>query len=85
MNYKREYFAIDDVRISIDQNIYYENFETNRIYRDQNIIVEIKTSIEKNLDELTKLFPFQKIRFSKYCFAVDSLSYKSTNWSGLNY
>tara|TARA_Y100000813_G_C24093388_1_gene319293 strand:+ start:249 stop:869 length:621 start_codon:yes stop_codon:yes gene_type:complete len=85
VNYKREYFAIDDVRISIDQNIYYENFETNRIYRDQNIIVEIKTSIEKNLDELTKLFPFQKIRFSKYCFAVDSLSYKSTNWSGLNY
>ncbi len=85
VNYNREYFAIDDVRISIDQNISYENFETKRIYKDQNIIVEIKTSIKKNLDELTKLFPFQRIRFSKYCFAVDSLSYKSTNWSGLNY
>ena len=38
-----------------------------------NSIVEIKTSIKKNLDDLVKLFPFQRIRFSKYCFAVDNL------------
>ena len=40
---------------------------------DSNIIVEIKTSIKKNLDDLIELFPFQRIRFSKYCFAVESL------------
>ena len=37
-------------------------------------IVELKTSIKKNLDDLVKLFPFQKIRFSKYCFAVENLN-----------
>jgi hypothetical protein len=30
---------------------------------------------------LTNLFPFQRIRFSKYCFAVDNL--KQTGWSKL--
>ena len=27
----------------------------------------------KNLDELIQTFPFQRIRFSKYCFAVETL------------
>ena len=46
---------------------------TNNFYKDENCIVEIKTSIKKNSDDLTNLFPFQRIRFSKYCFAVDNL------------
>tara|TARA_A100001011_G_scaffold321693_1_gene342740 strand:+ start:3361 stop:3981 length:621 start_codon:yes stop_codon:yes gene_type:complete len=85
VTYERDYLIIDDVRISIDKNLVYENYKSSCIYKDNNSIVEIKTSIKKDLDNLIKLFPFQRIRFSKYCFAVDSLSYKSTNWSGLNY
>ena len=41
----------------------------NFVHRDT--IVEIKTSIKKNLDDLIELFPFQRMRFSKYCFAAD--------------
>ena len=67
VSYKREYSIIDDVRISIDKDISYENYKTNIIYNDSNAIVEIKASIKKNLDDLIKLFPFQRIRFSKYC------------------
>ncbi len=85
VTYERDYLIIDDVRISIDKNLVYENYKSSGIYKDNNSIVEIKTSIKKNLDELIKLFPFQRIRFSKYCFAVDSLSNRTTNWSGLNY
>ena len=73
VTYKRHYFKIDDVRISIDKNLIYESYRTNNVYNDSNSIVEIKTSIKKNLDDLIELFPFQRIRFSKYCFAVDSL------------
>tara|TARA_B100000700_G_scaffold100761_1_gene113539 strand:+ start:1618 stop:2214 length:597 start_codon:yes stop_codon:yes gene_type:complete len=73
VTYIREYSMIEDVRISIDKNLEYKSYRTNNIYKDSNSIVEIKTSIKKNLDDLIKLFPFQRIRFSKYCFAVDNL------------
>jgi hypothetical protein len=72
VSYEREYFIIGDVRISIDKNLVYENYRTNNVHNDSNTIVEIKTSIKKNLDDLIELFPFQRIRFSKYCFAADS-------------
>ena len=73
VSYEREYSIVDDVRISIDRNLLYKSFRTNNFYKDENCIVEIKTSIKKNSDDLTNLFPFQRIRFSKYCFAVDNL------------
>lgn len=74
VSYKREYYLFDDVRISIDRDINYTNFLTNKTYFDNKAIVELKTSINKNTDDLGKMFPFQKIRFSKYCFAVDNLN-----------
>ena len=73
ISYKREYSIIDDVRVSIDEDITYKNIKSNISFNDKNIIVELKTSSKKNLDELIKLFPFQRIRFSKYCFAVENL------------
>ena len=38
-----------------------------------NIIVELKTSIKKDIDHLTKDFPFKEIRFSKYCNGIEIL------------
>ena len=74
VTYEREYFMIGDVRISIDNNINYKLYTNNISLRAVSSIVEIKTSIKKDLDDLTKTFPFQRIRFSKYCFAVDTLN-----------
>ena len=73
VTYIREYSKIGDVRISIDKNLVYKSFSNNAAFNDPNSIVELKTSIGKNLDDLIKIFPFQRIRFSKYCFAVDNL------------
>ena len=59
------------VRIKKNKSVFEkgEGLYSDEIYR----IVEIKTSIKKNSDDLINLFPFQRIRFSKYCFAVDNL------------
>jgi len=73
VKYKREYSVIDDVRISIDKDIQYKDYKTNFKLSDENIIVELKTSFNKNLDELISDFPIQRIRFSKYCFAIQNL------------
>ena len=74
VSYKREYVKIGDVRISIDEEISYENYLSNHVFFDNKLIVELKTSINKNLDDFIKDFPFQKIRFSKYCFAVENFN-----------
>ncbi len=73
VTYEREYAKLNDVRISIDKNLIYKNFKNNTFFRDNKSIVEIKTSINKNVDELMRMFPFQRVRFSKYCFAVEAL------------
>ena len=73
VRYKREYSILSDVRISVDTDIQYRDFKTNKIYNDKRVIVELKTSINKNLDDLREEFPIQRIRFSKYSFAIQSL------------
>ena len=75
--YDREYFKLDDVRISIDNNISYKLFSGNIYQRDRSSIVEIKTTIKKNLDALVEAFPFQKSRFSKYCNAVEKIVFNA--------
>ena len=75
VKYNREYYLFKDVRISIDTNIQYRSYDTNFTIRDDRVITELKTSINKNLDELTEDFPSHRIRFSKYCFGVEKLFY----------
>ena len=77
VRYKREYAQINDVRISIDTNLSYRNFENKFLSNDSKIIVELKTSFKKNLDELIKDFPIQRIRFSKYSYAIECLKIKN--------
>lgn len=72
INYNREYFKKDDMRITIDTDIKYNRFKSKLcIKKEDNIIVELKTNINKDIDLLFKEFPFQEIRFSKYCNGVE--------------
>lgn len=73
VTYSREYLLLKDVRISIDTNIIYRSFDTNFEVKDNRVIAELKTSIDKDLDELNKEFPIQRIRFSKYSFGAEKL------------
>tara|TARA_Y100000768_G_C23837297_1_gene614407 strand:+ start:157 stop:756 length:600 start_codon:yes stop_codon:yes gene_type:complete len=73
VKYLRKYLILNDVRISIDDNIEYKDFQSNYTYTDDKIIVELKTFFKKNVDDLYKDFPFQRVRFSKYCFGVEKI------------
>jgi len=75
VTYEREYFMMGNTRISIDNNIKYKLYSNNIIKNEKNSIVEIKSSIKKNLDELVQDFPYQRKRFSKYCNAVEKCFY----------
>jgi len=69
--YEREYLKKDDIRITIDTNITYSIFNSSLKKKDENVIVELKTSKNKNIDDLFEKFPFQEIRFSKYCNGIE--------------
>ena len=74
VTYYREYYQLNDVRIVVDKNINYEQFSGGKIGKDIDSIVEIKTRIDKNRDDLINDFPFQRIRFSKYCNGIEILN-----------
>ena len=68
VEYSREYYDANICRLTIDTNINYTKFsELNYTKSDPLAAVEIKASINCNVDQLLKEFPFQRVRFSKYC------------------
>ena len=73
VTYKREYLKVNDVRITIDENISYKTFKTGFIKKDNDIIIELKTSFFKNLDDLIKEFPFQKLDFQSIVMVLKQL------------
>jgi SPX domain protein involved in polyphosphate accumulation len=76
ITYDREYWVIDKVRITLDTNINIRNLKkkiTDSLSLN-NIAVELKTSYKYPLDKLANDFPFENIRFSKYCEAFDVLN-----------
>ena len=73
VTYNRKYYQLYDVRISIDENIKYHLFSGRELGYDNNSIVELKASINKNRDDLLNSFPFQRTRFSKYCNAFEKI------------
>ena len=72
--YDREYYKCNDSRITIDRNILYQNYKNEfRSKPEINVLIEVKSSFNKNLDVLRNEFPFQRIRSSKYCSGFQKL------------
>lgn len=70
VSYSREYFGLNDMRITIDTHIKYLSLKSNRVYNDSKCVVEIK--VDQYFDEyiLNKIISSSKNRFSKYCNAI---------------
>lgn len=68
VSYSREYYTLNNFRITIDTDIIYRKPNDNlNISYDNEIAVEIKTNKISDIILLNELFPFTKSRFSKYC------------------
>ena len=78
VSYERSYFLYKSHRITFDENIKYSEynfFSKNLIFlRTNEVIFEVKNNnIHKN-NEIEKLFPFAKTRFSKYTNGIENLN-----------
>lgn len=77
ISYKREYYKVYDYRITVDREIQYDEFDfkkkfPNKTYENR-IIMELKTNYNSSENDINEKFPFEIIRFSKYCFGIESL------------
>jgi SPX domain protein involved in polyphosphate accumulation len=71
--YNREYYKKEDIRVTIDTDIYYKLYNKNISKKENQVVVEIKTDYQKDIDEIFKEIPVQEIRFSKYCNGIEKL------------
>ena len=74
ISYNREYFQLDDFRLTLDDDILYKSLNGNNFFLDTDtLILEIKTKNLNIIDKHFKIIPMQRSRFSKYCKGVENL------------
>lgn len=68
VSYKRSYFMFNEMRITFDDSICYQNlrFADRRKYYDPERVIEIKIPCDCPDDFVEKFIPFPTSRFSKY-------------------
>ena len=73
--YERSYYKINSARLTIDKKIIYRAVNNGRISKfstsDNFDIVEIKYGLSQSVDDIGKIFPFERTRFSKYCRGIE--------------
>ena len=76
--YTREYFLINDMRVTIDRDIKYKKINpsgsVSSEFKENSYVLEIKTDINKNLSDISNFFDFPRTRFSKYEKAIESVN-----------
>lgn len=78
IKYQRKYIKVFSKRTTIDNNIEYQDYISKKKIKDNfNQIIEIKTSINEDLNKLNFNFPFRRSRFSKYSEAIKMLKIKN--------
>ena len=74
VKYTREYLKIFGIRITLDTHIKFKSFNKRKNYFSHDkIILEVKTQNTKISNYIDEKFFFEKIRFSKYCDAIDNI------------
>ncbi len=74
VSYFRSYFNIFNVRVTLDEKINYRKYGSNlAATKDESFIAEIKSEDVNNLNYIYDKFNFTRIRFSKYCRAIEKL------------
>tara|TARA_B100000029_G_scaffold515906_1_gene625457 strand:- start:8607 stop:9227 length:621 start_codon:yes stop_codon:yes gene_type:complete len=73
--YERSYYKINNARLTIDKKIIYRVVNNGKISKFSTIdnfdIVEIKYGLNQSTDDISKNFPFERTRFSKYCRGIE--------------
>lgn len=75
IEYHRNYFYIDGLRITLDSNIKYRSLDGKKSSVDRHCVLEIKAAKNFSTDDLYRIISHPKTRFSKYCNGVNLLGF----------
>ena len=76
VSYNREYYQLKNLRVTIDTDIKYKKFNSNISFNNNNVLIcEFKSNDIKNIRNFYDSEIFTRVRISKYCDAVEKLSY----------
>lgn len=74
IRYKRKYFTNNFIRLTLDWEINYQKFKSDKIYKSPNLVLESKlsdgTKYNEEINNL-KVFGLNNVSFSKYKEAVN--------------
>ena len=72
ITYNREYFFLNDLRITFDSNIQYINITSlnSQEIKDKECVMEIKVNFETDDDYIEKIIEYPTSRFSKYSRSI---------------
>tara|TARA_Y100000741_G_C18072885_1_gene485369 strand:- start:72 stop:668 length:597 start_codon:yes stop_codon:yes gene_type:complete len=74
VSYYRSYINVFNMRLTLDEKINYQKYGRNLTrLQDNSFIAEIKSDNVKNLNYIYDKFNFTRIKFSKYCRAIERL------------
>ena len=73
VSYNRSYFSFKNFRITIDKDIIFNKYNSNKMSKLKTYILEIKTDTDK-YHNIKKYFPWRHTRFSKYCEGISNLN-----------
>lgn len=77
VSYRRIYYKVHKIRLTIDHDIRYRRVyngkECSFLEKDPDVIVELKAGSNVSTKYLYQMFPFDRVRFSKYSRAVQML------------
>ena len=73
VEYDREYYLINDVRLTLDTGIKYRRYSSESYVKDYRNVLEFKFSGNPDHNLLGKLIK-ENSRFSKYCEAIENLN-----------
>ena len=76
ISYKREYFLFENIRLTFDTDIKYENLQSinNCIMIERECVMEVKSNYKTGDDYILKLVNYPTSRFSKYSRGIIHLN-----------
>jgi len=74
VSYERSYFVCNNLRFTIDKKLNYSLAQRSKnIIKDENIIIELKSTSDLDVETFLDENQFERTRFSKYCEAIEFL------------
>ena len=73
VEYERNYYKLDNLRVTLDSNIRYCGFKGECFIRETSNVLEFKGSANISQDDLYQYMPSQRRRFSKFANAMNAI------------